>query len=112
VSVTVKIWSTETFHNSYERLSTETGKQLFKMSSDDLSNHELVAVKLPKTIVERVSRRLDKSGFKSVDEYVAYVMDQVLSDLEPEKPSIKSDDVFSKRDQDDVEQRLRALGYI
>jgi hypothetical protein len=72
------------------------------------------AVKLPATLVARVSRRLAKSEFKTVDEYIGFVLDQVLTEVEGrEGQEAKSTEaVFSKEDQASVEQRLRDLGYM
>ncbi len=64
-----------------------------------------VEVLLPKSLVERVSRRVTNSEFKSVSEYVTFVLEQVLAKLE-EKSSI------SKQDQEKIEERLRDLGYL
>ena len=73
----------------------------------------MVAVKLPTSLVNRVSRRLGKSEFKTVEEYIGYVVDQVLTEVEGKEGSPKeSENVFSKEDQASVEQRLRDLGYM
>lgn len=75
---------------------------------------ELVTIKIPGQIATRITSRLANTDFKSVDEYVAYVLDQVLSELEgSESTANKSgENVFSKEDQASVEQRLRDLGYM
>jgi hypothetical protein len=75
---------------------------------------ETVAVKVPKALVVRIVRRLPNTDFKTVDEYVSYVIEQVVSELEGgDASSNKSgESVFSKEDQASVEQRLRDLGYM
>jgi len=83
------------------------------MTNEMESNGDKVSVALPKSVVERVRRRVQNSNeFKSVDEYIAYVMDQMLTELEGESEKTGDASPFSKKDQEDVEQRLRDLGYI
>jgi len=79
-----------------------------------LEQGETVTVKIPSALAERVKRRLSGSDFKTIDEYVAYVVEQVVTELEGgEPPEAKpADNVFSKEDQASVEQRLRDLGYM
>ncbi|MHB8567562.1 MAG: CopG family transcriptional regulator [Nitrososphaerales archaeon] len=72
---------------------------------------EVTQISIPKTLAERIRVRIGNTAFKSVDEYAAYVLDQVLNELESESnPS--ADNPFSKEDQENVEQRLRDLGYL
>ena len=74
----------------------------------------MATVKIPASLVQRVTKRLPGSDFKTVDEYVGFVIDQVLNDLEgTQGPTDKSaENVFSKEDQASVEERLRDLGYM
>ena len=71
-------------------------------------------VKVPTALIDRVNKRLPGSDFKSVDEYVGYVLDQVLTQLEKEaqEQGKSTENVYSKEDQASVEQRLRDLGYM
>jgi hypothetical protein len=61
-----------------------------------------------------VENRLPDSGFKSVDEYVSYVVDAVLKEVEGEGGSRPQSQpsAFTKEDQEAVEQKLRELGYL
>ena len=54
---------------------------------------------------------MDKSDFKNMDDYVAYVLGQILDEIEGTK-SPKTEEVFSKKEQGDVEEHLRSLGYM
>jgi hypothetical protein len=76
-----------------------------------------VLLRVRKAIYDKIERRLLKSSeFNSVDAYAEYVLDQVLDDVErqdrEEQEAKKQEDVFSKEDQEDIEQRLRDLGYL
>ncbi|HUI86646.1 MAG TPA: hypothetical protein VLY21_05795 [Nitrososphaerales archaeon] len=75
---------------------------------------DAVAVKIPNALASRITRRLSNSDFKTIDEYVAFVLDQVLTELEGNEPGANrnAENVFSKEDQASVEQRLRDLGYM
>lgn len=73
---------------------------------------------IPGALARRIQRRLPSSDFNTIDDYVAYVLDQVLTELEAgdakdERKSENQDaSAFSKEDQEIVEQRLRDLGYM
>lgn len=76
---------------------------------------EIVTVPIPKILFQKIEKRLEKTEFKSVGEYITYVLEQVLLELDENsggKSSKKSDNPFSKEDQESVEQRLRDLGYL
>ncbi|WP_297499538.1 CopG family transcriptional regulator [Thermococcus sp.] len=68
---------------------------------------ELVAIKIPKSLHERIKERIEGTGFESVDEYVTYVLREVLANLEEEE-----EEVFSEEEEEKVKERLRALGYL
>ncbi|MDA4111042.1 MAG: CopG family transcriptional regulator [Thaumarchaeota archaeon] len=74
------------------------------VSSDNTVIH------LPKQLADRIRLRLKDSDFKNMDDYVAYVLGQILDELEGR--SQKTEDVFSKKEQGDVEEHLRSLGYM
>jgi Arc/MetJ-type ribon-helix-helix transcriptional regulator len=81
--------------------------------SDSREVSEIMSqVNIPSDLVRRVSARLSESDFHSVDDYVSYLVALVLDELEASQAQEKSDDVFSKEDQQNVEQRLRNLGYM
>ena len=71
---------------------------------------DITMVHLPKELAERIRRRLKDSDFKSMDDYVAYVLSQILDEIEGTKP--KTEEVFSAKEQGDVEEHLRSLGYM
>ncbi|WP_297536418.1 CopG family transcriptional regulator [Thermococcus sp.] len=68
---------------------------------------ELVEVKIPKSLYDRIKERVEEAGFESVDEYVTYVLREVLANLEEEE-----EEVFSEEEEEKVKERLRALGYL
>lgn len=94
--------------------SVEELKQMSQVAgSDDKTN-----LQIPSALASRIQKRLAKSDFKSIDEYASYILDQVLSELEAgeahdeKQTQNEGTSVFSKEDQESVEQRLRDLGYL
>lgn len=87
---------------------------------------EMVAIRVPGSIAQRIRVRLAQSEFASVDEYASAVLDSILNELEKDTSVMATSadkalergsenagvDVFSKQDQEDIEDRLRGLGYM
>ena len=69
---------------------------------------EEVEIKIPKEIYEKIEERIKDTEFKSVSEYVTYVLREVLASLEEEE----AEEVFSEEEEEKVKERLRALGYL
>ena len=66
------------------------------------------SVDLPDRIVERVEARLPRTEWDTPEEYITYVMEEVLYRVEKET----EDDDFEPIDEEEVEDRLRSLGYL
>ena len=62
------------------------------------------AVNLPADLYGRIDERARSTGFGSVEEYVTFVMEEVLKE-DDQQPA------FSKEDEEEVKKRLKALGY-
>lgn len=65
-------------------------------------------IRLPAEIVERVDERVPRTEFDSADEYVAFVVEEVLFRVESETGDADVDTV----DEDQVRDRLESLGYL
>jgi len=64
-------------------------------------------VSIPDELYEKIEKNLEDFGFKTVDEYIAFVLEEVL----------KNDDsgeeqVFSEEEEEMIKKRLRDLGYL
>ncbi len=66
------------------------------------------SVDLPERIVERVEARLPRTEWDSPEEYMTYVLEEVLYRVEQET----DDDEFEAVDEQEVEDRLKSLGYL
>lgn len=75
-------------------------------------------IEIPKKIADRLQQRVDESDgeFKTVEDYVKYILEQVVERLEnessEEENSKDSEEAFSEEDEEKVKERLRALGYL
>lgn len=66
---------------------------------------ERKTVSLPAELYTKIEQRVARTEFHSVDEYVNFVLEEVLKEEEPET-------TFSKEDEEEVKKRLKALGYL
>jgi hypothetical protein len=62
---------------------------------------------LPADIVERVEARVGRTEFDSAGAYVAWVMEEVLAEVEA-----SGDGEFSAVDEAQVKEQLESLGYL
>lgn len=65
------------------------------------------AVDLPERVAERVEARLQFTEFDSVDEYVTFVVEEVLYAVEE-----AADEDLEAVDEAEVRSRLESLGYL
>jgi len=63
------------------------------------------AIFLSAELYNRIGERAKATGFDSVDEYVIFVLEEVLKEEGEEQ-------VISKEDEEEVKKRLKALGYL
>jgi len=66
---------------------------------------EFTIVSIPTPLFKKVKERIKGTGFTSVSSYVKYVLREKVAEEEPEGP-------FTKKDEERLKDRLRALGYI
>ena len=60
------------------------------------------SVFLPAELYRRIEERVKATGFGSVDDYVLFVLEEVL----------KEEEEISGEEEEQVKQRLRDLGYL
>ena len=65
------------------------------------------SVILPVELYSRIKGRVKATGFGSVDEYVIFVLEEVLKEEGEEEGG-----ALSKEDEEEVKKRLKALGYL
>jgi len=67
---------------------------------------EKVAIHIPKRLYDKILEEVKKSQgeFKSVDEYVQFVLEELLREEE--------EYTYTPEEEEEIKKRLRALGYI
>lgn len=66
-------------------------------------------VSIPVTLHERISEMIEKkTGFKSVSDYVTYVLREVVTMHETREVP----EPFTATDVEEIKERLKALGYL
>jgi Arc/MetJ-type ribon-helix-helix transcriptional regulator len=69
---------------------------------------KFTTVSIPIPLFNKVQKRIEDTGFTSVSSYVAYILRELIAN----EDESNSDDPFSKKDEEKVKARLRALGYL
>jgi len=67
---------------------------------------EKKAIFLPANVYKKIEERVNATEFHSVEEYVIFVLEEVLKDEGEEEKT------FTKEEEEEVKKRLRALGYL
>jgi len=70
---------------------------------------EKKAVFLPADVYGRIEERVRATDFRSVEEYVTFVLEEVLKG---EEGCDEEEPPFSEEEEEEVKRRLRALGYL
>jgi Arc/MetJ-type ribon-helix-helix transcriptional regulator len=65
-------------------------------------------VTIPLPLYSKIKKRIDSTEFKDVNEYVTYVLEEVIKQVEEEEDIPE----YSEEDEEKVKERLRALGYL
>jgi hypothetical protein len=72
-----------------------------------MSEDDLIVVRLPKELVERISREMGQR-FASIDDSIVFLLERALRD-EAVVPTQQAE--FSDEEKKALEERLRLLGY-
>ena len=79
------------------------------MKEEEAKEEEKKAVFLPAELYGRIEERVRATEFRSAEEYVTFVLEEVLGG---EEESEKEEPTFSEEEEEEVKKRLRALGYL
>jgi len=68
---------------------------------------EYVSVKIPKSLYDEILKRVKESDgeFKDVEEYVTFVLSEIVKDEEEEH-------VYTPEEEEEIKRRLKQLGYL
>jgi Arc/MetJ-type ribon-helix-helix transcriptional regulator len=70
-------------------------------------NSDSVSVKIPKNLYAKLEDKIRGTEFKSVQDYLSFLVTQVLG-----TESDKSSQGLSKEDEEQIKEKLSALGYL
>jgi Arc/MetJ-type ribon-helix-helix transcriptional regulator len=70
---------------------------------------EKVSIEIPKRIYEEIESRVDGEEFKTVEDYIIFVLEELLRE-EPDEDEFSEE--FTVEDEEKVKERLRNLGYL
>ena len=73
-----------------------------------MRRRKYTTVSIPVSLYERIKNVMEGTGFKSVSDYVTYILREVVSMHERERMASP----FSKEDVERIKEKLRALGYL
>ncbi len=65
-----------------------------------------VTLKIPRPLYERLKTVIEGSGFSSVNEFVVYILRDLMSAKSQEKKELSADEIEA------IRKRLKALGYF
>jgi len=72
------------------------------------SKGKYTTVSIPRILYEHIQRLIEGKGFKSVSDYVTYVLREIVAMHETES----IEEPFTKKDLEEIKKRLKALGYL
>ncbi len=73
-----------------------------------MRRRKYTTVSIPVSLYERIKSIMEGTGFKSVSDYVTYILREVVSMHERERMASP----FSEEDVERIKEKLRALGYL
>lgn len=69
-------------------------------------NEEKKTVLLPVELYRRIEDRLKATGFSTVEEYITFVLEEILTEER------KEDTAIGEQEEEEVKKRLKSLGYL
>ena len=69
---------------------------------------DMESIELPSELLERIEQRVAYTEFDSMEEYVAYAMEEVLHHVETVSENREMETV----NEEEVQERLKSLGYL
>ena len=79
------------------------------MADEKKKSKKFTTVSIPTPLFKKVEKRIEDTGFTSVSSYVTYVLREIVAE---DEETDKTEDPFTKDDEERVKERLRSLGYL
>ena len=83
-----------------------------------MDDSQLVTLKIPRPLYERLSRLIEGTGFRSVTQFVTYILRDLASSTEKPPPSATATppaadtDSLTAEEVAAIRKRLQQLGYL
>lgn len=83
-----------------------------------------INISIPKELKQKIEKRIKETNFKSIQEYILYILEQVVSEnvrkkdfdreiySEDEEKSIRGPEPYTREEEEDLKKNLEDLGYI
>ncbi|VVB82568.1 Uncharacterised protein [uncultured archaeon] len=80
-----------------------------------------INLKISKELKNKLEKKIKKTNFNSIEEYINYLLEQVLSDdedfgeaiySEKEEKDIHGDNTYSEEEEESLKKNLKDLGYL
>ena len=66
-------------------------------------------IEIKDEIYDEIKNRIEETEeFSSVEEYITFVLEEILKEEEEDGP----EEVYSKEDEEKIKERLKGLGYL
>jgi Arc/MetJ-type ribon-helix-helix transcriptional regulator len=75
---------------------------------DDKTKGKFTTVSIPIPLFKKIEKHIENTGFTSVSSYVTYILREIIAS----EGGNEGQESFSKKDEERVKDRLRALGYL
>ena len=72
----------------------------------DENKVEYGTISLPMPLIDKIKQRIDGTGINSPSAFVTFILRQIFS-----SPDANASEVFSKKEEEEVKERLKKLGY-
>ena len=72
----------------------------------DKKNEKAYQLEIPIALYNKLKKRVEEAGFGSVEEYVLFILNEVVEETGEEEPEL------SEEDEKKIKERLRSLGYL
>lgn len=69
---------------------------------------QYTTISIPKPLADKLKEHLNGTSFNTLSNYATYILRMILSSAEMRK----GEKAFRREDEDDLKNRLRAMGYI
>ncbi len=66
-----------------------------------------IKISIPKQLIEKLEKKIKQTDFKSVEEYVIYILNQVASEQ-----TESENKAYSKEEETQLKKELSDMGYL